>query len=171
MASRTFPTYRCHRIPRSSETTSEQGGNHLSRYPHNDRSETDTIHRFWSKVEKTENCWLWTSVLRKGYGRFKVAGHYVSAHRFAYELLVSEIPEGMTIDHVVCADRACVNPDHMEVVTLAENTARSNHKRAGSQCSHPRVSRNIYRHPKTGRVSCRTCRRESNRRWRLRQGG
>lgn len=95
-----------------------------------DRSPEETQARFWSWVRKTDGCWLWMGVLRRGYGRFKLRGRYYSAHRFAYELLVGPIPDGLTIDHVVCANRACVNPAHFELVTLGENTARSNRKRA-----------------------------------------
>ena len=84
-------------------------------------------------MQKDGDCWEWLCVTRTGYGRFKVARRYVTAHRFAYELLVGPIPPDMTIDHVVCANRLCVNPEHMEVVTLGENTARSNRKRRGER--------------------------------------
>lgn len=84
-------------------------------------------------MRKTESCWIWTCVTRTGYGRFKIKGRYYSAHRLAYEMLVEPIPEGMTVDHVVCANRACVNPSHFEIVSLGENTARSNRKRKGER--------------------------------------
>jgi hypothetical protein len=45
------------------------------------------------------------------------------AHRVAYRLTVGEIPDGLTVDHL-CRNRMCVNPDHMELVTLAENGRR-----------------------------------------------
>lgn len=45
------------------------------------------------------------------------------AHRIVYELLVGSIPPKMTIDHL-CMIRDCVNPDHLEVVTLRENILR-----------------------------------------------
>jgi len=47
----------------------------------------------------------------------------VRAHRFAYELLVGPIPEGMDLDHV-CGVRLCVWPEHLEPVTHAENLRR-----------------------------------------------
>lgn len=43
------------------------------------------------------------------------------AHRIAYELFVGPIPRGMVVDHT-CRVRCCVNPDHLQLVTLAENT-------------------------------------------------
>lgn len=91
--------------------------------------------RFWSKVDKAGPlpkwapflgpCWLWTGHLdRYGYANFGLGKHrMVKVHRFAYELLVGPIPEGLEIDHL-CRVRHCVNPAHMEPVTHAENMAR-----------------------------------------------
>lgn len=78
--------------------------------------------RFWSKVEKTEGCWLWTaSTFRTGYGQFRLGKTNTSAHRVAFELVNGPIPPGTQIDHR-CGCRACVNPDHMRLATNAENT-------------------------------------------------
>lgn len=77
--------------------------------------------RFWSKVNKTEECWLWTAAVDKaGYGRF--GDRY--AHRYVYELKVGPVPQGLQIDHL-CRVRHCVNPDHLEPVTQRENILRS----------------------------------------------
>ena len=45
------------------------------------------------------------------------------AHRVAYELFVGPIPDGLELDHL-CRRRNCINPDHLEAVTHAENIAR-----------------------------------------------
>lgn len=80
--------------------------------------------RFWSKVEKTDGCWLWTSTTNEnGYGRFSIKRRFVSAHRLAYEMTVGPIPDGLTIDHL-CRVRSCVRPEHLEAVTLQENCLR-----------------------------------------------
>jgi hypothetical protein len=77
--------------------------------------------RFWSKVLKTDTCWIWTGETTvTGYGRFKNYSRKVQAHRFSYELHKGQIPDGMVIDHL-CRNRACVNPDHLEAKSQKEN--------------------------------------------------
>lgn len=77
--------------------------------------------RFWSKVDKTGDCWLWTAAcFHTGYGRIWHEGKVVRAHRLAYEWAYGEIPEGMYIDHR-CFQRNCVRPDHLRLVTNAQN--------------------------------------------------
>jgi len=84
--------------------------------------------RFWSKVNKTDTCWLWTASKRhKGYGAFVWAdadGNIVQgrAHRFAWELANGPIPAGLCVLHR-CDTPACVRVDHLFLGTKAENNA------------------------------------------------
>lgn len=83
------------------------------------------VERFWTYVDKTESCWVWTGGKTCGYGAFHsgtVQGRarVVGAHRFSYELTNGPISPGFEIDHM-CFNRACVNPDHLRQVTRKQN--------------------------------------------------
>lgn len=73
-------------------------------------------------------CWLWVRCTRDGYGRADIGGHSYQAHRVSYEAFRSEIPAGLEIDHLCCVTN-CVNPDHLEPVTGAENLRRKHERR------------------------------------------
>ncbi len=75
-------------------------------------------------LKASSGCWLWLGEYnRNGYGRVKFAGRKLMAHRVIYELVVDQIPDGLVLDHI-CRNRCCVNPDHLEEVTIRENTLR-----------------------------------------------
>ncbi len=128
--------------------------------------------RFWSHVEQTPTCWLWTAYTDKdGYGMFWLGKTFVRAHRFGYELAKGPIPDGLVLDHLkeVCTHRNCVRFDHLEPVTTRENLMRSSNQVAqfaiATECfrGHPLD----YLSPK-GIRGCKTCRADANRRVRER---
>lgn len=149
------------------------------------------LDRFWAKVDKTGDCWLWTNRIdRYGYGKFTLLGRDLIAHRWGYMELVGPIPEGLTLDHLchtrvaeecaalpgICLHRRCVNPDHLEPVTQLENKRRGSRVYQGSRRPLSRCRRGLHDWtPENtlidadGQRRCRDCRRESARQFALRQ--
>lgn len=107
--------------------------------------------RFWSKVNKTEECWLWTGGTsgESGYGKYAIRRVSFRAHRLAWEEENGPVPDGLQLDHL-CGVRLCVRPSHLEPVTGKENIRRV----VGDFCpeGHPYV---IYQR----RRQCLRCRR------------
>lgn len=81
---------------------------------------------FDAKTLRTPGCWWWLGAIGShGYG---VVSRRDLAHRVAYERARGPIPAELTVDHL-CCNRECVNPAHMELVTLAENGRRGERNR------------------------------------------
>jgi len=76
--------------------------------------------RFWSKVQVTETCWLWTDELVDGYAQFFMGGQVQRAHRIAYRVITGPIPAGFQVDHR-CRVKHCVNPGHLRLATNKQN--------------------------------------------------
>ena len=136
-------------------------------------TETQAEIRFWAKVDRTpDGCWYWCGkTLPNGYGVYRSGGAQVSAHRYAYQLSNGIIPIPLTIDHL-CRIRHCVNPDHLEAVTLAENIRRGSggtsggkasgaKKRAMTVCRHGHpFDQHNTRFRENGTRACKACERE-----------
>lgn len=82
-------------------------------------------------------CWLWDAGLsRGGYGQVKVHGRQKMAHRLAFELFVGPIPAGMEVRHK-CDVTFCINPDHLEPGSHAQNMADMKRRGIASRDPNP----------------------------------
>lgn len=123
-------------------------------------------------------CILWTRTKdAQGYGQIWLygrGGKYYSAHRVTYQMF-APIPEGLVLDHL-CRVRHCVNPNHLEPVTVAENNLRGEGimaqyaKRTHCPKGHPYEGENLWYTPwgngGKGARRCRECKRLGNARYR-----
>jgi len=122
---------------------------------------------FWKFVfPVTEcGCWIWMGCLNyttHGYGQYtkrNVGLKTKLAHRLAYEDKFGPIPKGMFLDHL-CRVPECVNPDHLRVVTNAENVRigrKWNREKTHCAKGHPFNEANT-RHSISRGWKCRACR-------------
>lgn len=114
------------------------------------------------KVDAATGCLEWQGHTSGQYGRIRVDGVRVQAHRYAYELLTGrQIPDGLVIDHL-CRNKLCCNPAHLEPVTQRENTMRgespSARQAVQTECinGHPLSGENL-RSRANGKRECRSC--------------
>lgn len=138
--------------------------------------------RFFEKVDvrSLDECWLWiASVDKDGYGQFgiKKSGRNTMAksHRWSWEYLHGPIPDKLTVDHKChnedlfclsgpsCPHRRCVNPWHLEPVTIEVNTSRAADPDRHTRCraGHEYTEENsYYRKGYKGHIyrECKTCR-------------
>lgn len=133
-----------------------------------------------SHVEPNTGCWLWLGQINpNGYGQTpgrRVDGRQPQyrAHRLSYEAYKGPIPAGLHIDHL-CRTPLCVNPEHLEAVTQAENNRRSSstsetHCRNGHLRT-PESTQTIRAGKHAGQRRCYTCIRMSVRRRLLAEQG
>jgi hypothetical protein len=114
--------------------------------------------RFWSKVKKTETCWLWTGACKGGKWPYGILGTPVkgaapeSAHRVSWELHYGPIPAEMKVLHR-CDNPPCVNPEHLFLGTMKDNTQDMLQKRRHKEKLWPAQIAEIIQRYRAGGLS------------------
>lgn len=93
----------------------------------------------------------------RGYGVVLINGKQFFVHRLAVALSGRNVPKSKVCDHL-CRNRACYNPDHIELVDIRENVKRGE-KAQRKTClyGHPYNDKNVLRLRKDGTRQCRVC--------------
>lgn len=113
---------------------------------------------FWSKVEKTNTCWLWKGAKRHNYGELFILPPQ-PAHRLSWFFLRGAIPDKLVIDHL-CRNPSCVNPEHLEPITHQENIRRGYALKTHCPKGHPLLGENLSQSKlKKGWRVCQVCER------------
>ena len=132
-----------------------------------------TIHRWTIEDRGYETpCWIWQlAQMGQGYGCEwdRGRGRMVQAHILAFEREYGPTPPGLELDHL-CRVRLCVNPDHLEAVSHAENVRRGNYRGNGRPITVPCPSLAAYKRG-CRCDACRALNTEKTRRRRARVSG
>ena len=125
-------------------------------------------------VDIETGCWNWTMSLgNNGYGKAHLKSRdlrlYSVAHKVSYFIHRGPVPDGLQLDHL-CRNRRCINPDHLEPVTQAENLRRAAvaHSFDDQYCTcrrHGRADGYVGSSKNYPRLVCRICARERYKRW------
>lgn len=102
--------------------------------------------RFFEKVQKTSECWVWTGNRNpKGYGQFSRTRQQgrILAHRMAWEFEYGPIPEGLFVLHK-CDNPPCVNPAHLWLGTKRDNNLDMRLKGRGNAARGAKSGRKLH---------------------------
>lgn len=114
--------------------------------------------RLFEHVSIIDGCWVIHNIEKNGYGKISLCGKKIWAHRASYEMYRGPIPKGFDLDHL-CRNPACVNPEHLEIVTRQQNVNRGNGRRkVFCKRGHLMFGANLYMRPdRSGHRECLAC--------------
>lgn len=78
--------------------------------------------KIMKRISFEGDCWIWTGCLNSdGYPKLARNKNFnVKGHRYVYEQLKGEVPEGHVVRHT-CDNPLCLNPDHLLTGTPTDN--------------------------------------------------
>lgn len=95
----------------------------------------DNNKRFWAKVNKENDCWLWMGAKSNdGYGWMRYDHQMIRVHRLSWKLAFGDIPDGLWVLHK-CDVPLCVNPTHLFLGTCVDNSADMVSKGRARNCA------------------------------------
>ena len=116
-------------------------------------------------------CWIWIGAMGGGagdYGRIRAFGKNRPAHRVSWMIYVGPIEDKLDVDHIVCKNHRCVNPQHLRIVTHRINSIENsispiamNYSKTHCPRGHELIAGNLVSNKlKNGARECRTCRND-----------
>lgn len=141
----------------------------------------DPVKKFLRKIniDPITSCWNWAGSLNwDGYAQDNIGSRTdnsrrtVRVSRFLFEYFKYKIPNELELDHIICNNRKCVNPDHVKPVTHLENTQRADysnngaHNKLKTHCpqGHEYNNKNTH-YTSDGSRQCRICGRINQRKY------
>ena len=125
---------------------------------------------FWSRVQKSDGCWLWVGGTNAhGYGSFTAArrcglSKTDLAHRISYESVKGPIPCGLELHHRETCPKNCVNPEHLTLTTRKDHPGSApdvQRKKTHCPFGHEYTAENTHKY--NGSRFCRRCHKIANR--------
>lgn len=109
------------------------------------RNKPHTVESLLELTVPHGDCLLWQGASRtNGYGVTVYRGTQTTTHRIMYQLYIGEtLPDGMEVDHK-CNNRLCINPDHLQAVSHAENMRLGATRRTHCKAGHEWNDENTY---------------------------
>ena|SRR5215475_7549639 len=124
-----------------------------------------TLEYLKSRCKVVDGCWIWQGAKTRGYACIGIGKIYY-AHIIAYELAGNPAPPPKHELHHKCQQRACINPEHLELLSSTEHRRISIEARGlKSACKHghPYTEGSFYTSYASGYLQrrCKICQREA----------
>lgn len=109
------------------------------------RNTPHTLESLMARTTRQGDCLVWQGATQagNGYGISTYLGVQTTAHRIAYLLVHGHLDANKDVHHT-CRNRACINPEHLALVTHSENMSLDRAARDTCRAGHPWSDDNTY---------------------------